>query len=60
MTTRPNFGWKLWLAIRLNAWLVRLRIMPSADAVSRWPAARRKAISIFNFLKHCVATKSAC
>jgi acetyl esterase len=44
MATRPNFGWKLWLAIRLNAWLVRLRIMPTADAVARWPAARRKKI----------------
>ena len=44
MKARPNFGWKLWLAIRLNAWLVRLRIMPTADAVSRWPAAKRKAL----------------
>ena len=44
MTTRPNFGWKLWLAIHLNAWLVRLRIIPNAEAVARSPAARRKAI----------------
>ena len=44
MKARPNFGWKLWLAIHLNAWLVRLRILPTADAISRWPAAKRKAI----------------
>jgi acetyl esterase len=44
MTARPNFGWKLWLLIRLNAWLVRLRILPNAATVSRWPAARRKQL----------------
>src|SRR6187551_2780267 len=43
LTTRPNFGWRLRMPLHLNAWLVRLRIMPTADSVSRWPAARRKA-----------------
>jgi acetyl esterase len=44
MTTRPDFGWQLRLVIRLNAWLVRLRILPDARAVARWPAAKRKKL----------------
>ena len=42
MTARPNFGWKLWLVIYLNAWLVRLRMLPNTVALARWPAAKRK------------------
>ncbi|HXW09742.1 MAG TPA: alpha/beta hydrolase [Steroidobacteraceae bacterium] len=43
-TARPNFGWKLRLVIAVQTWLVRLRIMPDADAYARWPVERRKAL----------------
>jgi acetyl esterase len=42
--SRPNFSWKLRLAIRLHALLVRLGVIPTTDAVARWPVAKRKAM----------------
>ena len=41
---RPNFGWKLRLLLRVQSWLLRLRILPTADTYARWPVARRKAM----------------
>jgi acetyl esterase len=44
MKARPNFGWKLRLLLLVHSWLLRLRILPTADVYSRWPIARRKAM----------------
>lgn len=44
MTLKPPFGWKLRLIFGLSEWLTRAGLMPSADAMTRWPVARRKAI----------------
>ena len=44
MATRPNFGWKLWLVVYLNAWLLRLGLLPSAKTIDQWPVIKRKAI----------------
>ncbi len=44
MKVAPRFGWKLRLTLRLFDWLTRAGIMPTAEAMVRWPVARRKAI----------------
>jgi len=41
---RPNFGWKLRLLLRVQSWLQRLRVLPTADTYAQWPVARRKAL----------------
>ncbi|HSW14455.1 MAG TPA: alpha/beta hydrolase [Solimonas sp.] len=52
MKTRPNFTWKLRWALRLMSLLARLGVLPTPEAVARWPAARRKALKSFGWMTY--------